>query len=371
MKVFKMLLQMSAIAALTIGCFTTSYAHPGRTDSNGGHYNRSTGEYHYHHGYPEHQHPNGVCPYDFDDKTEDSSRTSGYRSSSTKIEPLNDSSLRQDFNALKQEHSNLQSRQRYLLIALTGASFILFFVIRELYILSKKNAELTQKIKLENKEHFLLEIANLKEKEVELTVRNEMLSKRIVYLEDKLKDTSNSYDSIELQNTQLNRAYLESEERADYLSEHVDQLQEQNEALKLYITQLVQKLTYQASQSHILKENLFLLEKSDLSPEECFIKAGVPTGVTFDEDLLPHYYVNPSVENNFYVYISLNGKCYHRKYMCSGAFVRVHLFTVADKYTPCERCVPSKAQNYKIPSWYYKYVALMKKHIIDSSSSQN
>ena len=28
----------------------TSYAHSGRTDSNGGHYNRSTGEYHYHNG---------------------------------------------------------------------------------------------------------------------------------------------------------------------------------------------------------------------------------------------------------------------------------------------------------------------------------
>lgn len=39
-------------------------AHPGRTDSSGGHYNRSTGKYHYHHGYPEHQHPNGVCPYE-------------------------------------------------------------------------------------------------------------------------------------------------------------------------------------------------------------------------------------------------------------------------------------------------------------------
>lgn len=28
----------------------TVYSHPGRTDSNGGHYNRSTGEYHYHTG---------------------------------------------------------------------------------------------------------------------------------------------------------------------------------------------------------------------------------------------------------------------------------------------------------------------------------
>lgn len=38
-------------------------AHSGGTDSNGGHTNHSTGEYHYHHGYPAHQHPDGVCPY--------------------------------------------------------------------------------------------------------------------------------------------------------------------------------------------------------------------------------------------------------------------------------------------------------------------
>jgi hypothetical protein len=39
------------------------------TDGNGGHYNSSTGEYHYHHGYPAHSHTNGVCPYEYDDKT--------------------------------------------------------------------------------------------------------------------------------------------------------------------------------------------------------------------------------------------------------------------------------------------------------------
>lgn len=44
-------------------------AHPGNTDSKGGHYDRSTGVYHYHHGYSAHFHTNGVCPYDFDDKT--------------------------------------------------------------------------------------------------------------------------------------------------------------------------------------------------------------------------------------------------------------------------------------------------------------
>lgn len=53
------------IFSFAIFCF----AHSGRTDSSGGHYDRSTGEYHYHHGYPAHSHSNGECPYDFDDKT--------------------------------------------------------------------------------------------------------------------------------------------------------------------------------------------------------------------------------------------------------------------------------------------------------------
>lgn len=52
---------------------TVVFAHPGGTDGAGGHTNHSTGEYHYHHGYPAHQHTDGVCPYDFDDQTNRSS----------------------------------------------------------------------------------------------------------------------------------------------------------------------------------------------------------------------------------------------------------------------------------------------------------
>lgn len=49
------------------------YAHPGQTDSDGGHYDKTTGKYHYHHGYSSHQHTNNECPYDFNDKTDHSS----------------------------------------------------------------------------------------------------------------------------------------------------------------------------------------------------------------------------------------------------------------------------------------------------------
>jgi len=55
------------LSALAVGM---AYAHSGGTDANGGHYDRSTGEYHYHHGYPAHSHAGGRCPYDYKDKTE-------------------------------------------------------------------------------------------------------------------------------------------------------------------------------------------------------------------------------------------------------------------------------------------------------------
>ena len=62
---------------LLLLCFPiVSLAHPGRTDADGGHFDNSTGEYHYHHGYPAHQHTDGICPYDYDDQTGSNSGSS-------------------------------------------------------------------------------------------------------------------------------------------------------------------------------------------------------------------------------------------------------------------------------------------------------
>lgn len=60
----------SLLVFLILLCPITALAHSGRTDSNGGHYDRSDGSYHYHHGYPAHDHPNGVCPYEYSDDSE-------------------------------------------------------------------------------------------------------------------------------------------------------------------------------------------------------------------------------------------------------------------------------------------------------------
>lgn len=69
----------------------TAFAHKGKTDAYGGHYDRSTGEYHYHHGFDEHQHydinGDGIpdCPYDYEDWTNHNSGSSEYSSTYTSL----------------------------------------------------------------------------------------------------------------------------------------------------------------------------------------------------------------------------------------------------------------------------------------------
>ena len=70
-KAMRYSISILAFICLVLSISFVSLAHSGRTDSAGGHYDRSTGEYHYHHGYPAHQHPNGVCPYESNENDND------------------------------------------------------------------------------------------------------------------------------------------------------------------------------------------------------------------------------------------------------------------------------------------------------------
>ena len=81
-------LRAAMLSVLFMTISFTAWGHPGRTDSSGGHYDRSTGEYHYHHGYPAHQHPGGVCPYDIEDKVVPTFPASTEFRSSIKTDPI-------------------------------------------------------------------------------------------------------------------------------------------------------------------------------------------------------------------------------------------------------------------------------------------
>lgn len=79
----KAVILLIALLLLISSVTIMAYAHSGGTDSSGGHYNHSTGEYHYHHGYPAHQHTGGRCPYDYHDNTDYSMSSSSKSSKSS------------------------------------------------------------------------------------------------------------------------------------------------------------------------------------------------------------------------------------------------------------------------------------------------
>lgn len=89
----KIILFVCFTACLIALISPVALAHPGKTDSQGGHTDHSTGEYHFHHGYSAHDHydmdGDGVvdCPYNFDDQTNhDGGGGYGYTRPTEKVE---------------------------------------------------------------------------------------------------------------------------------------------------------------------------------------------------------------------------------------------------------------------------------------------
>lgn len=118
-----------------------SFLHSGRTDANGGHWDHSSGEYHYHHGYSAHDHydmdDDGDidCPYDFDDKTSNGKTYGGKiekerdtTTTTTQVEieneRINTNTIMQDKieNAIK--HANTTEREKLSTKAILGISVL-------------------------------------------------------------------------------------------------------------------------------------------------------------------------------------------------------------------------------------------------------
>lgn len=304
-------------------CATHSYAHPGRTDEDGGHYDRSTGEYHYHHGHPAHQHPNGVCPY-----------KSNSQSSST----IN-------LNSPKNEAKTSPSSKSYILPVCIFVFGLLLFYARYM----KKLEDKAIKQSIQEPSQTQDKIQSL---EKQLTQKEDELFQAKKSLHDNTVELSNLRGEIASYKVALNQA--------NYKIMNMEQTKKQLE--DIINRQLSEINTLNISLSSLTKQIATIKSESisfySMSEEEMKLAAGVPDGVSFDENSLPHYYVNPTVEKHFTVYISYTGKRYHRICGCSGAYTPMHLFTVSGTYTPCTRCVPFQARNYQIPLWYYKYLHL-------------
>lgn len=115
-------------------------AHPGNTDASGGHYNRSTGEYHFHHGYPAHQHINDECPYNFDDQTGINSGTL----SSSKAKPSTGS---EDYSSPAESNSTTNSSSPFWISKpfQIATAFLCLFILKKQIDSTRKRKEEARK----------------------------------------------------------------------------------------------------------------------------------------------------------------------------------------------------------------------------------
>lgn len=332
------------LSVLFMAISFTAWGHPGRTDSSGGHYDRSTGEYHYHHGYPAHQHPGGVCPYDIEDKVVPTFPASTEFRSSIKTDPIpstksysSETKKAEQPNPTETSANNVKTDSHiksndvastYCTIFFLGVIFSSMIWAR-IASASKKSA-----CNPLIKENATLRIAK---EQLESEYENTLASR------DELN--SQYKDSID-QNAQLKKDL-----------EHCEEVLAENKTLSEENTELKNKLHHYMDQVDSL---LHIDDTSGIMTYDEIIEAAkVPDGVSFDGNDLPHYYRDATVESRMTVYIAPKGKKYHRTFGCSGAYESIHLFTAASSRIPCSKCIPFAAMNYKVPEWYYRYLQLV------------
>lgn len=141
---------------------TNASAHPGKTDWQGGHTDMSTGEYHFHHGYPAHDHydmdGDGKldCPYDFDDKTDHSSSyakysvgSNGYTFPELETVSLPTIPARTEEKPVPTQNTSIELKEEKMNKTLLYVVAFLTFVIIILLLMRKHSKEEIKSLKME------------------------------------------------------------------------------------------------------------------------------------------------------------------------------------------------------------------------------
>lgn len=306
------------------------YAHPGRTDSQGGHYDQGTGEYHYHHGYPAHDHydmdGDGIldCPYDFEDRTGDNSGSTSDGSINRHYDVDGDGIIDYLYDedqiqgntsgsgdsggngaatAGKQKGGNTVWWILYIVVAVA----IVALVLSNYY--SKKES---QRLRLE-----LLEASNeLKEKQNHIKLMKDIFEKDTLRMSDELNSYKDQYNKI-----------LEILPRISDICQ-------------------IASIGGYSIDNPIPEETLSKLQ----------LNLQIPKGIYFDNEMYPvclNYSKNKPY-GDFTVYSGENSKVYHNDISCSGNPGKLmHLFDAINAgKRPCKRCVQCTNLPSTIPQWY-------------------
>lgn len=288
-------------------------AHQGNTDRNGGHTNQSTGEYHYHHGYPAHDHfdINGDgakdCPYNFDEKKN--------YSSSLNEQFKNDSSV----NGMEAEFVNPAI---YIVFSILSIS-VLWLIISN--ILKKDRISALEcenmSLKKENGELLKKYQSTIDNKEPTKGFCASPLFSRINDLENKVKD-----QMIELKKKDetIRSLDLDIKKRDGTIREIKLELEKKNSELDS-------------------------LRNNNSKPDSAY----PCMQVAFDG--LPIYWkYNPKKPYGDYtVYLNKKAGIYHVDSLCAPFMaVETHIFKVIDHARPCKKCAEGFFDFTTVPDWF-------------------
>lgn len=313
------------IAALLLACFLLAalqvFAHPGGTNEDGGHYVGGTSEYHYHHGYPAHDHydmdgdGDKDCPYDFDDKTgrnSGNSTTSSYSSSyTTPAKPTPSPTVKPTTPAAPESPDSAPVWPFVM-------SGFFFLVMIGLVIANNATQKTIERQENENRE------------EVE-------------YLR---KTYQESLDRIEKEHAETLRKTKEF-----YMS-LVKQKKASEEELACSRKELAiagKKLSEIQTQIHRGKQEIYRLQllrrRLEAAPEDVLLpENGLPIWWKKDGDR-PY--------GDYTVYVSQGTKIFHTdKYCASFLSTRTHVFQAISYARPCKKCAENFFDFKEVPEWY-------------------
>lgn len=347
--------RIAAALLLLCLCFPIANAHPGGTDSNGGHTNHSTGQYHYHHGYPEHQHTNGICPYDYDDKTGQNSGTSSgvsVKKTAVPVRTVKPTNSPVKSYSYTENVSGVRISEDALVWAFIIAAGVVFsFIIAIKRILEVKNNEISNLehqlvFEKERYEENLTQAQEEYENKVQLAISEE--KGRLERETEKTIDAQKRFDeSIQ------NILKVASPLKDDHTYKN----------LMLYGELLLAKTADFSHDEFIrrlqsLPPNLYCHANADLEDIlnllERIKMSLVPEHLSIDSDGNP-YYTNDGEWRDFLVFVYGSGKKFHRIPHAYGEGRKMHLFdALRNEKTPCETCY-SHGIPFEMPKWFPLY----------------
>lgn len=281
-------------------------AHAGRTDSNGGHWDRETGVYHYHHGYPAHPHydmdGDGVidCPYDFDDQTGQNSGNPSNNSGSG-------SSSKKQYASEYEEGYDAGSQYGY------------------------------QKGYEEGHTEGYEEGAADKEAEAKAEIADMQSEIDDLVAEAEKQAFANAFWTFALLGIPLVVVAALSLVSGSHSREIAD--------YKAKLQEMKHEIQSERNKAAILRAN-----------PNATLPDGIPEGVSLKFKCIP---IKGRVSKtypygDYTVFLSASGKKFHRRYNCSNATKVAHFFQLGDGFEPCQRCVNEVVYGEALPEWWFQ-----------------